>query len=162
MQDYDASQLSPEVRAFIEAIAQGNQVASLTQVIEQAVQSQIEHYLLEFQQAIASINATAIEVMQSELARIKHEGATVKGVLERLKAAATPDLPASDGDIATFRQAIENLEKYGSIIPSSTDILAAQLRLQKNHAWSLFWQSIVRLFIRRLEKIFNNENRTTA
>ncbi|MFK0731380.1 MAG: hypothetical protein ACFKPT_02785 [Gloeotrichia echinulata GP01] len=161
MKDYDASQLSPEAAVFIEAIAQGNQIASITKIVEMQVQTQLENHLLEFQASIASQNAAAIEVMQEELGRVKHESATVKGVLERLRAATTPDLPASDAEIATFRQAIENLEKYGSIIPSSTDILAAQLRLQKNHAWSLFWQSIVRLFIRKLEKAIS-ENRTTA
>lgn len=161
MKDSDAILPSPEVAAFVEAMRQADAIAPLTRIVEEAVQAQLHGYLEQFQQTVAQSNADVIKLMLQELNRAKSEGETVQEVMHRLKTITTPDLPSDDSGVLNLRQAIDNLETYGSIIPSSKEVLAARIRLEKNHAWSLFWQSVVRLVICKVEKILNG-NRTIS
>ncbi|WP_341531881.1 hypothetical protein WKK05_38405 (plasmid) [Nostoc sp. UHCC 0302] len=154
MDNLNASQTSPEIQEFIDTVNSGRGFAEITQIISQEVQRQIETQLMDFQSAIAQSNLAMIDVMHGELTRLKEESATVKGVMERLKTAVAPDIPSSESEVVSFRQAIENLEKYGSIIPTEKDIVAAQLKWRNQQAWSLVWQSIAKLLIRKMEKTF--------
>ncbi|WP_341529969.1 hypothetical protein WKK05_12015 [Nostoc sp. UHCC 0302] len=154
MDNLNASQTSPEIQEFIDTVNSGRGFAEITQIISQEVQRQIETQLMDFQSAIAQSNLAMIDVMHSELTRLKEESATVKGVMERLKTAVAPDIPSSESEVVSFRQAIENLEKYGSIIPTEKDIVAAQLKWRNQQAWSLVWQSIAKMLINKLEKVF--------
>jgi hypothetical protein len=151
----DSNVSSPEVQDFIDSIDQTKAIASLTQIIEQRVQEQLESQLLQFQESIAQSNAITVDLMLEELSRLKEENATVKGALKKLSSAIAPDLPPEE-EVVSFRQAIDNLEKYGSIIPSSGDVAQKQIKLQQNHAWSLFRQAIAKILIRKLEKILDN------
>lgn len=144
--------LSPEVDEFLKTLEHTKGIENITRIIETEVQRQLEAQIHEFGSAIANSNLAAIEVMREQLAQLNHDSATVKGVLQRLETALTPDLPKVGEDVTSFRQAIENLERYGSIIPTSHDIVLAQLKIQQNQAWSLFRQSLVKLFIRKLER----------
>ncbi|WP_341531544.1 hypothetical protein WKK05_36295 (plasmid) [Nostoc sp. UHCC 0302] len=154
MDNSSAYLTSPEIQEFIDTVNSGREVAGITQIISQEVQRQIETQLAEFQAAIAQSNLAMIDVMHGELTRLKEESATVKGVMERLKTAVAPDIPSSEDEVVSFRQAIENLEKYGSIIPTEKDIVAAQLKWRNQQAWSLVWQSVAKLLIRKMEKTF--------
>jgi hypothetical protein len=160
MDNSSASQVSPEIQDFINSVSQGRGFNEITHLISAEVQRQIENQLMEFTDAIAQSNLAAIEVMSVELQKIKEESATLSGVMQRLSAAVSPDLPATEEEVVSFRQAIDNLEKYGSIIPSQADILAAQLRLRNGRAWSLVWQSIAKMLIKKLEKTFANRATT--
>ena len=146
-----------EVQSFIDSVDRTKAIASLTKLIEQRVQEQLETHLLNFQQSIAESNAIAIDLMLDELSKIKEENATVKGALTKLSNAIAPDLPAEE-EVVSFRQAIDNLEKYGSIIPSAGDVAAKKLKIQQNHAWSLFRQAIAKFLIKKVEKILENRS----
>jgi hypothetical protein len=161
MDNSSASQASPEIQDFIDTVEQGRGFSDITQIISAEVQRQIETQLMEFQAAIADSNLAAIDAMSLELQRIKEESVTLSGVMERLSAAVAPDLPPTEEEVVSFRQAIDNLERYGSIIPSQSDILAAQLRMRNGRAWSLVWQSIAKMFIRKLEKKFCKQPTST-
>lgn len=154
MDNSSATPVSPEVQEFIDTVNQGRGFGDITQIISQEVQRQIETQLMEFQSAIAQSNLAAIEVMAEELQKIKEESATVKGVMERLAIAVAPDLPATEDEVVSFQQAINNLEQYGAIIPSTADIVAAQFRLKNQRAWSLVWQALAKLLIKKIEKVF--------
>jgi hypothetical protein len=154
MDNSSASPVSAEVLEFIDTVNQGKGFAHITEIISAEVQRQIENQLLEFQSAIAQSNLAAIEVMSQELEKIKLESATLSGVMERLTAAVAPDLPPTADEVVSFQQAINNLEQYGNIIPSQADILTAQLRVKNGRAWSLVWQSLARMLIKKLEKRF--------
>jgi len=143
-----------EIQDFITSVNQSKEFNAVTQAISAEVQRQLETHLLNFQQAVADSNLAAIDAMSLELQRIKEESATLSGVMERLTTAVAPDLPPTEDEVVSFREAIDNLERYGSIIPSQSDILAAQLRMRNGRAWSLVWQSIAKMFIRKLEKKF--------
>jgi hypothetical protein len=156
-----ASSLSPEIQEFIDTLKQGRGFAEITQIISEEVQRQIETQLMEFQTAIADSNLAAIDAMSEELQRIKSESATLSGVMERLSAAVAPDLPTTEDEVVSFRQAIDNLERYGSIIPSQSDILAAQLKMRNGRAWSLVWQSLAKMLIKKLEKKFCKQPTST-
>jgi hypothetical protein len=162
MDDSSAYPTSPEVQDFINSVNKGRGFTDITKIISEEVQRQLENQLVEFEQAVAQSNLAAIEVMSQELQRIKEESATLSGVMERLTKAVAPDIPFSEDEVVSFQQAINNLEKYGSIIPSSADIAAAALRLQKNHAWSLVWQSVAKMLIKKLEKKFCKQPTSTA
>jgi hypothetical protein len=151
-----ASQVSPEIQDFLNSVWEGRGFADITQIISSEVQRQLETQLMEFQAAVAQSNLAAIDVMSNELQRIKEESATLSGVMQRLSAAVSPDIPVTEEEVVSFRQAIDNLEKYGSIIPSQADIFTAQLRLKNGRAWSLVWQSIAKMLIKKLEKTFAN------
>jgi hypothetical protein len=156
MDNSSALPASPEIQDFINSVNQGRGFAGITQIISEEVQRQLETQLMEFQAAVAQSNLAAIEVMSVELQKIKEESATLSGVMQRLSAAVSPDIPATEDEVVSFRQAIDNLEKYGSIIPSQADIITAQLRLKNQRAWSLVWQSIAKMLIKKLEKTFAN------
>ncbi|MCC5618464.1 hypothetical protein LC605_25935 [Nostoc sp. CHAB 5836] len=153
MDNLNASQVSREVQDFTKAVRDGRGFADITQIIQMEVQRQLEQQLIDFQAAVAQSNLAMIDVMHTELTRLKEESATVKGVMERLASAVAPDISATEDEVVSFRQAIDNLEKYGSIIPSSADIAAAQIRWRNQQAWSLFWQSVAKMFIKKLEKV---------
>lgn len=161
MDNSSASQVSPEVQDFIQTVNDGKGFANITQAIEMEVQRQLENQFIEFQSAIAQSNLAVIDVMHSELTRLKEESATLKGVMERLATAVAPDLPATNDEVVSFHQAIENLEKYGSIIPTQKDIVDTKLRLRNQHAWSLVWQSLAKMFIKKLEKTFCKQPTST-
>jgi hypothetical protein len=154
MDNSSAYLASHEVQEFIDTVNQGKGFTHITEIISAEVQRQLEQQLTEFQAAIAQSNLAMIDVMHSELTRLKEESATVKGVMERLKTAVAPDIPSSESEVVSFRQAIENLEKYGSIIPTEKDIAAAQLKWRNQQAWSLVWQSVAKLLIKKLERKF--------
>ncbi len=145
---------STEVQDFIDTVNSGKGFAQITEIISEEVQRQLETQLIQFQSAIAQSNLAAIEVMSEELQKIKTESASVRGVMERLAIALAPDLPPTQDEVVSFQQAINNLEKYGNIIPSNADIAAAQRRIKNHHAWSLVWQSLVKMLIKQLEKKF--------
>jgi hypothetical protein len=153
--------LSPEIEEFLAAVQQGKGLADITSVVEAEVQRQLEMQLAEFQNAIAQSNLAAIEVMRGELERVKQESETVAGVMERLKAAVAPDLENPQQEVVSLRQAIENLQRYGTIIPTGADIIGYQVTAKQNHAWSLVRQSLIKLFINKLER-FLHENRTIS
>ena len=153
----DSSVPSSEIQSFIDSVDQTKAIATLTKLIEQRVQEQMESQLLSFQEAIAQSNAIAVDLMLEELTKLKEENATVKGVMKKLSGAIAPDLPPTE-EVVSLSQAIDNLEKYGSIIPSSADIASAQFRVKQNHTWSLFRQAIAKLIIKKVEKFL--ENRT--
>ncbi|MBD2491951.1 hypothetical protein [Aulosira sp. FACHB-615] len=146
--------VSHEVQEFIDSVRKGQGFVEITELISEEVQRQIEAQLYDFQQAIAQSNLAAIEVMSEELQRIKTESATLSGVMGRLAAAVAPDLPPTEDEVVSFQQAINNLELYGSVIPSQTDIAAVQFRLKNQRAWSLVWQSVVKMLIKKLEVKF--------
>lgn len=150
MQD---SKLSPEVQNFVDTINQNQAIASIVKIVEQRLQEQLESHLLQFQQTVAQGNAAAIDLMQQELQRVKEESTTVQGAISRLSTAIAPDIPIN-AEVVTFRQAIQNLETCGSILPSDAEIASAQLKLRQDHAWSLFRQSIAKIIIKKLERIF--------
>lgn len=154
MDNSSASQASLEVQEFIDTLNQGKGFNTVTEIISSEVQRQLETHLLNFQKAIADSNLAAIDAMTEELQRIKEESATLSGVMERLTAAVAPDLPATEDEVVSFQQAINNLEQYGSIIPSQSDILAAQMRIRNGRAWSLVWQALAKMLIKKLEKVF--------
>ncbi|BCL40027.1 hypothetical protein [Nostoc sp. MS1] len=145
--------LSPEIQEFIDTVNAGKGFANITEIISAEVQRQIEGQLIDFQAAIAQTNLAAIEVLSQELLRIKEESATLTGVMERLATAVAPDLPPTEDEVVSFQVAINNLEKYGNIIPSQTDIILAQSRLKQERAWSLVWQSLTKMLVKKLEKI---------
>ncbi|NDJ26064.1 hypothetical protein GS682_31695 [Nostoc sp. B(2019)] len=153
--------LLPEVQEFIDTVNQGKGFNTVTEIISSEVQRQLESHLLNFQKAIADSNLAAIDAMSEELQRIKSESATLSGVMERLSAVVAPDLPTTEDEVVSFRQAIDNLERYGSIIPSQSDILAAQLRMRNGRAWSLVWQSLAKMLIKKLEKKFCKQPTST-
>ncbi|MBE9210077.1 hypothetical protein IQ244_26995 [Nostoc sp. LEGE 06077] len=161
MDNSSASPASPEILDFIDSVKQGRGIANITELISEEVQRQIEAQLYDFQQAIAQSNLAAIEVMSEELQRIKSESATLSGVMGRLATAVAPDLPPTGDEVVSFQQAINNLEKYGNIIPSSADIAAAQRRIKNHHAWSLVWQSLIKMLIKQLEKKFCKQPTST-
>jgi hypothetical protein len=161
MDNSSASLVSPEVQEFIDTVNQGKGFGDITQVISEEVQRQLESQLMEFQNAVAQSNLAAIEVMSEELQKIKSESATLSGVMERLTAAVAPDLPATEDEVVSFQQAINNLEQYGSIIPSQSDIVAAQLRMRNGRAWSLVWQALAKMLIKKLEKKFCKQPTST-
>jgi isocitrate/isopropylmalate dehydrogenase len=152
MQDSNAPpNLSPEIQTAIEALSEGKAIAQISQIVQNLVNHQLEAHLIDFERTIAQSNAATIELMQQELERIKNESATVKGALQRLSSAVAPNIPAN-AEVVTFRQAIQNLETCGSILPSDAEIATAQLKFQRNHAWSLFRQSLAKIIIRKLEE----------
>lgn len=161
MDNSSASPVSPEVQDFVDTVNQGRGLAELTSLISSEVQRQLEGQLMDLQSCIAQSNLAAIEVLSQELQRIKQESATLSGVMERLAAAVAPDLPSDEDEVVSFQQAINNLEKYGNIIPSQADIVAAQRRLKNNHAWSLVWQSLAKMLMRKLEKKFCKQPTST-
>jgi hypothetical protein len=154
--------VSSEIEDFINSVNQGKGFNVVTEIISEEVQRQLESHLLNFQSCIAQSNLAAIEVMAEELQKIKEESATLSGVMERLTAAVAPDLPPTEDEVVSFQQAINNLEKYGNIIPSQADIFAAQLRLKNQRAWSLVWQSLVKMLMKKLEKKFCKQPTSTA
>jgi len=154
MDNSSASPASPEILDFIDSVKQGRGIANITELISEEVQRQIEAQLYDFQQAIAQSNLAAIEVMSEELQRIKSESATLSGVMGRLATAIAPDLPPTEDEVVSFQQAINNLELYGNVIPSQTDIAAVQFRLKNQRAWSLVWQSVVKMLIKKMESKF--------
>ncbi|BAZ33765.1 hypothetical protein NIES4074_62790 (plasmid) [Cylindrospermum sp. NIES-4074] len=156
-----ASPVSPEIQEFIDTVNSGKGFANITDIISAEVQRQIEGQLMEFQAAIAQTNLAAIEVLSQELQRIKEESATMTGVMARLATAVAPDLPPTEDEVVSFQVAINNLEKYGNIIPSQADIIIAQSRLKHQRAWSLVWQSLTKMFIRKLEKIICKQPTST-
>lgn len=154
---YQASSIESEIDVFTNTVKDGKTLANITQLVEEEVQRQLENVLTDFQSCIAQTNLVAIDVMHQELARIKQESTTVSGVMERLKTAVAPDLPQGQDEVVTFREAINNLEKYGNIIPSSGDVFTATVKAQKNHAWDLLKQSLIKMLIIKLEeKFFGN------
>jgi hypothetical protein len=157
-----SAKLSPEIEDFIATLQQGKGLADITKVVQAEVQRQLEEQLAEFQNAIAQSNLAAIEAMRNELERIKGDSETVAGVLERLKVAVAPDLESSQEEVVSFRQAIENLQRYGTIIPTGADIIGYQVAAKQNHAWSLMRQSLIKLFINKLERFLSHENRTIS
>lgn len=152
-QEFDSPYISSEIQEFIDTVNQAKGFNTVTEIISEEVQRQLESHLLDFQNAIAQSNLAAIEVMSEELQRIKEESATLSGVMERLSAAVAPDLPTTEEEVVCFQQAINNLEKYGSIIPSKADMMAAQLRIRDDRAWSLVWQTIAWMLIKKLQKM---------
>lgn len=150
----DASQVSPEVLALIQSLNQAQGTTSAIEMINKIVEVHLQSNLAEFKTAIASQNEATLQLLREELERMQLESSSAHGVFERLRTAIAPDVENTpEGEITTFYQAINNLETYGSIIPSSRDRLAAQLRIERNHCWSLFWQSLIRIFIRKLEQV---------
>lgn len=145
-----------EIDVFTNAVKDGRSLTDITQLVEEEVQRQLENVLTDFQSCVAQTNLAAIDVMHQELARIKQESTTVSGVMSRLKAAVAPDLPNVSDEVVSFRQAIDNLERYGNVIPSSGDIITATANAQKNHAWDLLKQSLIKMFIVKLEEKFGN------
>ncbi|MBD2496728.1 hypothetical protein [Nostoc sp. FACHB-280] len=146
--------VSHEVQEFIDSVRKGQGFAEITELISEEVQRQIEAQLYDFQQAIAQSNLAAIEVMSEELQRIKTESATLSGVMGRLATAVAPDLPPAEDEVISFQKAINNLEVYGNVIPSQADIAAVQFRLKNQRAWSLVWQSVAKMLIKKLEVKF--------
>jgi len=161
MDNSSASLVSPEIQDFIDTVKQGRGLSDITQIISEEVQRQLETQLMDFQEAVAQSNLAAIEMMSLELQKIKQDSATLSGVMERLTAAVAPDLPATEDEVVSFQQAIDNLENYGSIIPSQADIVSAQIRLKNQRAWSLVWQSLAKMLIRKLEKKFCKQPTST-
>jgi uncharacterized NAD(P)/FAD-binding protein YdhS len=159
MDNSSASQASPEIQEIIDTLKQGRGFGDITQIISEEVQRQLETQLMEFQAAIADSNLAAIDAMSEELHRIKEESATLSGVMERLTAAVAPDLPVTEDEVVSFQQAINNLEQYGAIIPSKADIVAAQFRLKNQRAWSLVWQALAKMLIKKLEKVFTSKSK---
>lgn len=153
MDNSSASQHSPEMEILTESLQDGKKLEGIIKVIQQEVGLQIEGHLQEFYGSVSQMNLAAIETMYTELAKIKEQSATMQGVMERLKLAVAPDLPEVGDEVVSFRQAIDNLERYGSIIPSSSDIVTAQIQLQKNHAWSIVRQALAKLLIKKLEGV---------
>ncbi|MFB2768590.1 hypothetical protein ACE1AT_04765 [Pelatocladus sp. BLCC-F211] len=156
------ARLSPEIEDFISAVQKGKGLSDITSVVEAEVQRQLEMQLAEFQSCIAQSNLDAIEVMRGELERVKQESETVAGVIEKLKAAVAPDLQNPQEEVVGFRQAIENLQRYGTIIPTGADIIGYQVAAKQNHAWSLMRQSLIKLFINKLERFLSRGNRTIS
>ncbi len=156
MDNSSVPQASPEVIEFVEAITESKQISEIAQVIQLEIQSQIQTQLSGFRSSLAQANLEAIETLHAELGRIKEESTTFIGAVERLKTAVAPDLLNPNDEVVSFRQAIDNLEKYGNIIPSSFDVAASQQRSATDQAWSLVYQSIVKILITKLEKIFGN------
>ncbi|MBW4557928.1 MAG: hypothetical protein KME59_18730 [Trichormus sp. ATA11-4-KO1] len=153
-QELHSQGISSEIQDFIDSVNQGKGFNAVTEIISEEVQRQLESHLLNFQSCIAQSNLAAIEVMAEELQKIKEESATLSGVMERLTAAVAPDLPATEDEVVSFQQAINNLEQYGAIIPSKADIVASQFRLKNQRAWSLVWQALAKLLIKKVEKVF--------
>ena len=159
MENMNASQASSEVEFLSELLAEslqeGKALSALTNVIQQQVQIQLDTCLSDFHKNVSQLNLAAIEAMYQEITKLKEESVTVQGVMERLKSAVAPDLPEIGDEVVSFRQAINNLERYGSIIPSSSDIANAKLRARSSHAWDLFSQAIAKLIITKLGRLLN-------
>nr|MDZ8061879.1 hypothetical protein [Nostoc sp. EkiNYC01] len=160
MKDSNTPQSPTEVQAFIQALKETKTIATITEIVEQRVQQQLESHLLEFQQTIAQSNAVTIELMQQELQKLKDESSTVQGALQRLSNAIAPNIPAN-AEVVTFREAIHNLQTCGSILPSDSEILTAQVRMQQSHAWSLFRQAVVKLLVKKMEELFCKQPTST-
>ncbi len=140
------------IKLYLQAVQDGKDLSAITEIVSQEVQTQVEQTLVGFGESVRQTNLTAIEIMAEELVRIKAESETVSGFLERLKAVAAPDLANNSTDeVVSYQQAINNLEQYGSIIPSNGDIAKAYLNAQRNQAWSLLWQSVIKLIIKQIQ-----------
>lgn len=153
MKDTPAPQNQPDetIQLFLQAIKNNQGVAHVTAIVSEVAQKQLEQNLSDFSQTIGEANLDAIEIMSSELDRIKSESQTMHGVLQRLKVALALDIEQTEDGIVSYRQAINNLERYGSIIPSDADIALFNSKLKRSRAWSLLWQSFLRLMIHQIQ-----------
>ncbi len=156
MENSNARHLSPEVTEFLDSIRSAKGIEAITALVQKEITLKLEEQLSDFEQALAQTNLATIEMMRSELTRIKEESESLSGVVKRLGACVAPDVSGGDEEVVSFRQAIDNLEKYGSVIPSSNEIIAYKIRFEQNRAWSLFWQSLVKLLIKKVEEKLGN------
>lgn len=139
------------IQLFLDSMRENKGIAEVTEAVSEIVQQRLEQNLTDFSKVVNEANLDAVEIMISELHRIKEESQTVDGVLQRLKAAIAPDVERSKSEIVSYREAINNLERYGSILPSDADIAIANHKLKQNRAWSILWQSFIRLIIKQLQ-----------
>ena len=95
-----------------------------------------------------------IELMRSQIEEVQQQAGTVQDVTNKLAQVAAPDLDKAQ-DVTSLTQAIENLEKYGSIIPTSTQLAAHRINAERNHAISLLGQSIALFIIKGLKKVLD-------
>ncbi len=156
MENSNARHLSPEVTEFLDSIRSAKGIEAITALVQKEITLKLEEQLSDFEQALAQTNLATIEMMARELTRIKEESESLSGVVKRLGACVAPDVSGGDEEVVSFRQAIDNLEKYGSVIPSSNEIIAYKIRFEQNRAWSLFWQSLVKLLIKKVEEKLGN------
>jgi hypothetical protein len=152
----ESSKYPSEVQDFIDTVNQNKDFDQITEVVSEEVQRQLEQHLTKFQQAIAQSNLAAIELMGEELQKIKEESATFSGAMKRLTTAVAPDIPP-DEEVVSFQQAINNLEKYGAIIPSQQNVLTAQIKLRNQRAWDIFWQAIAKLLVKKIAQFFGEK-----
>lgn len=160
MEDLSAFHI-PEMAEFKAAVKNGQEFSEITRLVHQEVERQTEKILAEFSEAIAHTNLAALDIMQAEIARVKEDSATIKGAMERLKIAAMPSDFSQQEEVVSFRQAIDNLEIYGNIIPSSKDISVVKEKARKSQEWTLFRQSLARVILSKLEEAFFG-NRTVS
>lgn len=146
--------LDQEVDAYLDAMQQNQEFQLLVHAVSKEIRGEIQQSLSGFQEAIAVQNYQAIELMRSQIEQVQQQAGSLQDVTNKLAQVAAPDLDKAQ-DVTSLTQAIENLEKYGSIIPTSTQLAAYRLNRERNHAISLLGQAIALFLIKGLKKVFD-------
>lgn len=146
--------LDQEVDAYLGAMQQNQEFQLLVHAVSKEIRGELQQSLSGFQEGINQQHYQMIELMRSQIEQVQQQAGTMQDVTNKLAQVVAPDLDKAQ-DVASLTQAIENLEKYGSIIPTSTQLAAYKVKAEHNHAVSLLGQSIALFIIKRLKKVFD-------
>ena len=154
-------EVSHEINQLIEVLGENQKFANLKEIIQEAVQQQLEQHLVQFQEVVKQSNLAALDVMQEELDLIREESTTVAGAIKRLQEAITPDVSAEEvsKNVVSYQDAISNLQTYGKIIPTVGDVKKHKQKATNKQSWSLFWQTIINIALNELVKSLKRENK---
>lgn len=153
--------LDQEVDAYLDAMQQNQDFQLLVHAVSREIRGEIQQSLSGFQEAIAQQHYQSLELMRSQIEQVQQQAGTLGDVTNRLAQVAAPDLDKAQ-DVTSLTQAIENLEKYGSIIPTSTQLAAYKVKAERNHAVSLLGQSIALFIIKGLKKVFDADKSSSV
>lgn len=146
--------IDQELDACLDAMQQNQEFQLLVHAVSKEIRWELQQSLSGFQEGINQQHYQMIELMRSQIEQVQQQAGTIQDVTNKLAQVAAPDLDKAQ-DVTSLTEAIENLEKYGSIIPTSTQLAAYKVKAEHNHAVSLLGQSIALFIIKRLKKVFD-------
>jgi hypothetical protein len=151
-----------QIEALLKHLDEQNKLEQTTHNIEEFAVYLAEKKVINLQEVLRQTDAATLDLLIEEMIQLRKDDDSFKGVLSRLTSAIAPDLPHTGDEITSYKQAIDNLDRYGEIIPSSQQVALANVNLKKSRAWQIFWQAIAKLVVIKLgEYLFKNQDKKT-
>lgn len=148
-----------QVERLAELIQSSETFSQVYENLAATILERVESRLTGFEEVLKDSNLSTIDYLQDQLNQVKEDNRTFNGVLERLKTAVAPDVTSAPDEVTNFRDAIENLGRYGSIIPTQSDISFYNQRHQEHRSWSLLRQTFARFLVWQVQRHFDGRGK---